>query len=37
MALVKRAVQGEMAWAKTELKNANDNYALELIAVYGYY
>lgn len=37
MELVKKAVLGEMAWAKTELKNAKDNYDLELIAVYGYY
>jgi putative intracellular protease/amidase len=37
MELVKRAIEGEMAWAKTELKSAKDNYDLELIAVYGYY
>ena len=37
MALVKRAVQGDVVWAKTELKNNRNNYDLELIAVYGYY
>lgn len=37
MELVKRAMRGEMAWARTELKNAKENYDLELIAVYGYY
>lgn len=37
MELVKRAVKGEMAWARAEIKSAKDNYDLELIAVYGYY
>lgn len=37
MELVKKAVQGESDWAKTELKKDKENYDLELIAVYGYY
>ena len=37
MVLVKKAMQGEMAWARTTLSKDKDNYDLQLIAVYGYY
>lgn len=37
MDLVKKASQGEMTWAQTELKKNHAQHDLELIAVYGYY
>lgn len=37
MFLVKRALHGEMSWAKEEISENNKMYDLKLIAVYGYY
>jgi len=37
MQLVKRAIAGEIDWAKKELSENKDMYDLQLIAVYGYY
>ena len=37
MELVKKVVNGDSTWAKSELKNNGVNYDLQLIAVYGYY
>lgn len=37
MYLVKRAIAGELEWARAELSKNKDLYDVELIAVYGYY